>query len=290
LKLGVRVPATIAECKALGFDIKTWMHSGSIDFLCPSDFFYNVLNTPTEDFVALARGTRCKIYPAVHAKIAEQHFHEVPSAAAYRALAKNFYAYGADGVSVYNFHYSWRADMGAEKDWPSVMQYLADLREPGSVERGSRQYLLYPVWLPGTNPTGKDFDRYYSIKLDRTKPGSQGSVTMRVAEDPKAAHVQSVLEFKVMGISEGDQLKLTINGQSIPDPSIQREFVSDGRAESKGRELPPYWIYRVENPLGARWGDSELSIQLTPSSTKNDAPNVVVEEFIWNINPKDEIK
>jgi hypothetical protein len=90
----------------------------------------------------LKLGARCKIYPAVHAKIAEQHFHEVPSAAAYRALAKNFYAYGADGVSVYNFHYSWRADIGAEKDWPSVMQYLADLREPGSVERGSRQYLL----------------------------------------------------------------------------------------------------------------------------------------------------
>jgi hypothetical protein len=82
----------------------------------PFRLFYNVLNTPTEEFVAIARGSHCKIYPSVHAKIADQHFHEVPSPAAYRALAKNFYAYGADGVSVYNFHYSWRADMGAEKD------------------------------------------------------------------------------------------------------------------------------------------------------------------------------
>jgi hypothetical protein len=286
LHLGVRVPATIAECKALGFDIKTWMENGSIDYLCPSDFFYNILNTRTEDFVALARGTRCKVYPCVHAKIAEKHFHEVPSADAYRALAKNFYAYGADGVSVYNFHYSWRADMGAEKDWPSVMHSIADLRDAGSVARGGRQYMLYPVWLPGTNPTGRLFDRYYSIQLERSSQGSQGSVTMRVAEDPQDTQIQAIMEFKVMGIREGDQLKVLLNGQVIPPAVIEREFVSTGRPESKGRELPPYWIYRVKNPLGARWGDNELAIQLPPSSAQTDpGDSIVAEEFTWSVTP-----
>ena len=101
-----------------------------------------------------------------------------------------------------------RADMGAEKDWPGVMHYLADLRTAGSVARGSRQYLLYPVWPRGKNPTGPSFDRYHSIDLARGPEGAQGSVVMRVAEDPKDPHFASVLEFKVMGMQEDDQLTL----------------------------------------------------------------------------------
>ncbi|MDA0660111.1 MAG: hypothetical protein O3C60_14890 [Planctomycetota bacterium] len=286
LHLGVRVPPTLTECQALGFEVKVWMQNGSIDYACPSDFFYNDLNTPTEDFVALARGSRCKIYPSVHAKIAEKHFHEVPSAAVYRALAKNFYAYGADGVSVYNFHYSWRADMGAEKDWPGVMHDLADLRNAGSVARGSRQYLLYPVWPRGKNPTGRAFDRYHSIDLARSPQGAHGSVVMRVAEDPKDPHFLSVLEFKVMGLQEDDQLTLSVNGQPTPNAKMEREFFATGRPESKGRELPPYWVCRVANPIGARWGDNELSLQLAPTAAQADSEKgVVAQEFIWNVNP-----
>ena len=91
-----------------------------------------------------------------------------------------------------------------------------------------------------------------------------------------------------MGIRESDQLNLIINGQPIPAASIQREFISTGRAESQGRELPPYWIYSVANPLGARWGDNELAIRLTSSSPQADSgSSVVAEEFNWNVTPTD---
>jgi len=42
----------------------------------------------------------------------------------------------ADGISAYNYHYHWRADMGPESDWPRVLSYLTSARDNGAVARG----------------------------------------------------------------------------------------------------------------------------------------------------------
>ena len=69
LALGVRVPQTLAECEYLGFDVAGWIKQGLVDWVVPSDFFYTDFNAKTEDFVKLAAGTGCKVYPAIHPAI-----------------------------------------------------------------------------------------------------------------------------------------------------------------------------------------------------------------------------
>src|SRR3972149_927983 len=69
LVLGVRVPQTLEECDYLGFDLAVWIKEGLVDYVVPSDFFHTDTNMKTEDFVKLANGTECKIYPAIHNQI-----------------------------------------------------------------------------------------------------------------------------------------------------------------------------------------------------------------------------
>ena len=112
LIVGMRIPQTLDECRSLGFDVKTWIQQGLVDYICPSDFFYTDFNIRTEDFVALTQGTTCKVYPSVHPKIADGNLRHTHSPESYRAAAKNYYAFGAAGISAYNYQYHWRSDMG----------------------------------------------------------------------------------------------------------------------------------------------------------------------------------
>lgn len=45
LLLGVRVPQTLKECHALGYDVPTWIEQGLIDYVSPCDFFIPI-STP----------------------------------------------------------------------------------------------------------------------------------------------------------------------------------------------------------------------------------------------------
>ena len=63
----------------LGFDLKAWVQSGLVDYVCPSDFFYTDFNMRVEDFVALTEGTKCKVYPTVHPVISKGNDHQVYS-------------------------------------------------------------------------------------------------------------------------------------------------------------------------------------------------------------------
>ena len=44
-----RVPQTLAECDYLGFDVKAWIKTGLVDYVCPSRFFDTGLQLPVED-------------------------------------------------------------------------------------------------------------------------------------------------------------------------------------------------------------------------------------------------
>ena len=112
LMLGVRVPQTLKECEYLGFDVAAWIQQGLVDFVVPSDFFYTDLNTRVEEYVKLAEGTDCRIYPAIHPVTYRGDDVGINNLSHYRAAAQNFYAYGASGVETYNYQYHWGRRIG----------------------------------------------------------------------------------------------------------------------------------------------------------------------------------
>ena len=269
LPLGVRVAQTMDECVNLGYDVAIWVTEGLVDYICPSDFFYTDFNARTEEFVDLARNTTCKIYPSIHPLVSWQNSRGLMGLEEYRAAAKNFYAYGAHGVSPYNYQYHWAGMLsesypGPAQMWPKAMGFLADLKSADSVAAGNRRYLFHPLWSGDTEghcPTwGYKNDR---IQLDRSADDPYGTFTFRMAEDLTDENLSAVLAFKVTYMIETDELEVTINGQVVPADRVETEW-RVGQSRADGRPLGPHVMVRL--PLTsppAKFGDNELGVRLT---------------------------
>ena len=192
LEFGVRVPQNINECDYLGFDLATWIKEGLVDYVVPSDFFHSDTNMKTEDFVKLAAGTNCKIYPAIHPMISmdgpNEHY-RLMQLENYRAAAQNFYGFGADGISPYNYQRGFsrratahRSSSSAAYMWPAALGWLRELRNPDEVRERDRHYLFYSIYKkPRKSPTG--FSNDDNLYLTRDAPTRVGSRRFRMAED-----------------------------------------------------------------------------------------------------------
>ena len=268
LLLGVRVPSTMEECRLLGYDVKAWVQQGLVDFICPMDFAKTDYNTGTEEFTALTKGTQRKVYPTVHPQYVDYTLRPTPTGEypvmhtpeSYRAAAKNFYAFGADGVSAYNYQDHWVVENHTDQ-WPRTMSYLTGLRTPAAVSRGDRHYRFYPFHphFPGV------VDKHQRFVLHRrtgspvaTFPDPSGSMRFRMAEDLTDPNLSAILKFKVTGLAEGDEFEVALNGEVIPADQFERTF-DDERG-------PPFYLYHT--PLGsppAKFGDNELRVRLAKS-------------------------
>ena len=183
LELGVRVPQSIEECDYLGFDVATWIKEGLVDYVVPSDFMHIDMNMKTDDFVKLAEGTDCEIYPAIHNRISmdepNEHY-RLANLANMRAAAQNFYGFGADGISPYNYQFAFerravahRSSAYAAYMWPAAFGWLRELRYPDEISQRDRHYLFYAVWqkVPPKSPSGFAHDREHLPGPCRASPG-----------------------------------------------------------------------------------------------------------------------
>ena len=276
LILGVRVPQTLKECEYLGFDVATWIRQGLVDFVVPSDFFYTDLNTRVEDFVKLAEGTDCRIYPAIHPITYRGDDVGMNDLSHYRAAARNFYASGASGVEAYNYQYHWGRRIGRNAPWPAYMWpaalgYLRQLRDPEEIGRHDRHYRYYALWEEGApTGTGPKDDR---IRLDRAAPDPSGSQSFRLAEDLSEKRLRATLQFKAVGLAADESLEIALNGNPVPSRQITRHFDKDGQNRWEGKVLPALYLYIVDVDSGSSQpllthGDNRLEVRLTGKSSR----------------------
>ncbi len=268
LLLGARVAQTMDECTNLGYDVKVWIGEGLVDYICPSDFYHTDFNIHVEEFAALTEGTGCEVYPSIHPSVAWDNQAWLPGIEEYRAAANNYYAYGAHGVSPYNYMYHWgkiRAPdyPGPAQMWPAAMGFLTELKSAESIAGGNRRYLFHPLWSDvrgGHCTTGAyKCDR---ITLDRSAEDPHGTIVFRIAEDLADPKLSASLEFKVTNMIEGDDLEVRINGETIDPENIQVQWFI-GQPPSEGRPLGQYFLMRMDLPAPpAKWGDNELAVRL----------------------------
>ena len=289
LILEVRVPQTLEECDYLGFDLASWIAEGLVDYVVPSDYKWTDFNTKVEEFVKLAEGSDCKIYPAIHPRFCEGNDTGPATLANYRAAARNFYAYGADGVEAYNYQYHWGRHLGRTTPWPSYMwpaalAYLGKLADPQEIAQHDRHYLFYPLWTAyggaGWGQTGHHDDRIF---LDRAKGDLPGSQQFRVAEDLSDRRLRATLQFKAVGMGKYEALEIQLNGTVVPDNYTFRQFYSDGQNEWQGRPLDAFYEYKIE--LDRRIvdpplinGDNELTVRLIPTAGQSEG-TVTIEDL-----------
>lgn len=305
LALGVRIPQTLEECRSLGFDVAAWVRSGSVDFICPTDFFHTDSNIRTEDYLKLVEGTACRVYPSIHPRIGRGNDHQCHTPESYRAAAHNYYQFGAHGISVYNYQYHWREDMGSADAWPRAMGDLTGLRDPQDVARDTRHYLYHPLWCgpretvsaigralavgqQGMRPTG--IAKKEDIQLDRLAKDPSASLDFRIAEDWNDANLVATLRFKVTGLADNDELEFSLNGKTVRASHIRRVFDSDGQTAREGIPLPPFHLYILDMAASklAKFGDNRFGVRL--AKNLGDASLIVRVEDLEAHVPRKALK
>ena len=286
LRLGVRVPQTMDECRALGFDVAEWVKLGLVDYVVPTDFFYTDLNTRVEEYVKLTEGTDCEIYPAVHPVICWGNSHQLMTLVNYRAAASNFYSRGAHGMSTFNYMYSWDKRrspgyVGSGLMWPAALGYLRELADSMRVRQQDRHYLFHPLWPSRPAPTGVTKDD--RIRLERGSTEVVGTQTFRLSEDLTDPKLRAVMQFKAVGLEESETLLIRLNGRPVEGSQITRVVDPDGQTEYEGRELDPFHLYVIDLPRGDTNpmlidGDNELAVTLQSSDTPSEG-GVTIDEL-----------
>ena len=302
LVLGVRVPQQLQGCFTMGFDIPTWIEEGLVDYVAPSDFGFTDFNERYEDFTSLARGHDCYIYPQVQTRLGVEADMDMEPAR-YRAAVRNFYAAGADGFSAQNFFMHWGPEL--PDMYPAALNYFKELRSPESISAsGDRHYVFLPLWADwlGGGGISKIYERE-EIVLSRKAMGQRGAFRFRVCEEfpaepllpliePQAAEAVPIITrwggerarklytaeegsglfFIPMGLTEGDEIAVDINGTAIPPERLQWKWYDD--------ERPPSCTMALSSPPFV-YGDNVLGLRLTRSADGAEGDIVVQQLECW---------
>ena len=298
LLLAARVPDRLQEAIDVGFDVPAWIEQGLIDYVVPSHFGCMDFDVKVEKYRELTEGTDCRVYPSTQGWLWSADWRMPMTGLGrehYYAAATNYYAFGADGISTYNYYYFSAFDAQMIK-----LQELTPMRDPQLLAEYDRHYL--PWRRTGSPAMGTGGMHYDMISLDRSAPDASGSFTFRMSEDLADPAVTAVMQFKAIGLAPGEQIAIELNGRAVDPGKVDRFLVWDGRepmtvkmlSTPDGRtmtRLPeppahePYDMFWLE--LGAppmRFGDNELAVRLTRA--EGDEGTIKIEEVEIKVHGK----
>ena len=298
LLLGVRVPQTVEECHDCGLDIPTWIATGILDYVSPSDGMYSDHNARWEDFSQLTAATDCRLFPGIlpfcsasdarsdtvpwalqpgnkrsgtekHITFQSRVYLHPMSADNYRAIANNMYGSGADGLSSFNFQEHYTGNLIGR--FPGDLAILTGLRDPQAVRSEPRTYLFRAMYggvdyhgAPGMAATGTINDD--KVLLSRSSVGERGEYRLRLCENWDDIG-RAYIAIRAQDLRDDEEIAIEMNGTTIPTADIRRMWHADGRSTNIGRPLPPYSTFFFDlTPNFMLDGDNLLGLQLVRSN------------------------
>lgn len=316
LLLGVRVPETIDECRDCGLDVPTWIPTGILDYVSPSNTMYSNHNARWEEFSRLTEGTACRLLPGVlpfcsatdarsdivpwalqpgttesgsvdHMAFQSRVYLRPMTADNYRALANNMYGAGADGVSSFNFAEQYTGNLIG--GFPGELALLRELKDPEALRDQYRTYLFRSMFggvdyhgAPGMASTGAIKDD--KIVLDRAAPGDRHEYRLRLCERwDEIGH--AYVAIRAQGLRPGENLAFDMNGAIIPPESVRRMWHADGRSANIGRPLPAYstLLFDLDSDHVLD-GDNILGVRLVEAES-GAAGDIVIDEIDVTVMP-----
>ena len=317
---GARVFSSLEECRNMGLDVEEWIRGATVDYIAPADIMHADFNVAHEEFAELTRSSDCMLYPGIMPWTsvgARRRLKQEPiSHDTRRALARNMYGAGADGISLYN-HFEC---MHGGYDWgeahapfyPFALFDACDLK-PERVLQGRRHYIFDATW-GGYMGFGRDRTSTGAVKaqrvvLHRGSVPSAGVYRFAVREHLQEAKAAMLL-FRCAHMTLRDHLKVAVNGTAIPPADLRirdnevrvdfrgpldEEKVQASMREGYSRELaesfqpapdPPFatcWMALSAPP--AVWGWNELLVELIAADPEADG-DIVIEEVEVFVVPK----
>ncbi len=278
LILGHRVAATVEECLNIGCDVGTWAQRGYADYLAPMEFFNHDVNVMPDEFATITADTGCLVYPGFgrpQYSYSSRYPFPMRSLAEFRALARNIYAFGGAGASVFNM-YLWPPE---EHEFRAAA--IAILSDPQRAAAGPRHYIYVPSGA-GAGPTGKDQNQ--SIVFGPDSTGNRHVYTFRMADGKDGEKLSGLLRLRICDAGPEDEFTLDIGGETVDPSSIRSRHFPQGEPSEQPAEplslpgAPFTWPagLRLEVPLRdcpAFAGDNELGITMVSKvATGRDAP------------------
>ena len=292
LVLGLRVPATLEECRDNALDIPRL--TKLVDYVCPSDFIRPDYNIPVETFQELTRGTKCRVFPTIFPGGVSKNYFRVLTLEQYRALANNYYEGGANGISTFNIHPGAIRDPQHMALRGEAFAMIKEVKQPRKLRTRDRHYIFLPLH-EATSRTGKVIDR--RILLDRTKDlGIRKTLSFRVMEDFGNRKWRYTFRFVASDQTPLDKIKFDLNGKPI-SASLKSIVLAGGRLEYRWilgipdvgsitkyeMELDDSIAVKGDNELGATLVEANPELKdwttdyLGPKHTVEVPPIVILE-------------
>jgi hypothetical protein len=165
LKLGIRIPETLAKCEAAGLDIPEWDKQRLVEMINISSFYIHTIELGIEGF--LAATSHAKLYGEMNYLTYQESGSPKGSGRryttfeTYRASALNLFHRGVDGLSLFNYDY-----VPADRRL-AMAEGLKRITDLDFLRQASKNYVVAPGF--GTFPAKDERALELVIPDDTTK-------------------------------------------------------------------------------------------------------------------------
>ena len=256
-ELLLRVPADIDGCRAGGLEPLEWMRRGIVDAVVPEAAGMADPSADFGAFVAAAKGTRCRVLPALQSRVDSDRIGE-GTIEMVRAGACNFWAQGVDGLYIAHWF----------GGWPYGADFYEKLREVPYPEVMAAKDKIYRVPTEGAVPA----QQAVSPMVDNPLPlelaqGEQARVAFVVSDDVKkwdrAGRVDAViLRIRVTETTERDRLRFVFNGRELPESMLRRVNRMYAMQAPRYRVFGYWFVFRLEKKYWPKRGRNALAVEI----------------------------
>ena len=219
LHLAVRVATTLESCRRIGYDLPVWVKEGLCDIVIAGGGALTDPGVEVEKFRELLNGTGIRFYPGFDSGFWGEHEGLMPreewNLAWVRSLAEGYWARGADGMYVFNWHANERRRR----------PLLTTIGSPATLRRTNKVYaaLHRHIREDAVPWTGADLhDRIHGetpVDLHPTLSGDGPRFRVPVHESP--AHALTVeLHIEIDHYTALDKVRVTFDGNQLGPPAV----------------------------------------------------------------------
>jgi len=267
----VRVPPSVESCTWAGLDVGDWMRRRLVDVVSPAQLMTMGYELPVEDFLALADGTGCKVYPSLYPRTTWRWSVEMdereltrPSYGAsqnqLRAAAANMWALGADGLYLYNYRKGMLDDA------------VQDIGSPEDLAGTDKCFTVTKAYYLDHEGT-YEHRKQLPVKFAN---GAAGPVKLMVGDDLASASADAiarcVLRLGTRGLPDDARVRVAVNGDTLYAGALRPVLFNvpeAKRALSKAPDLAQQLVYLpVDRPGLFHRGHNTLVVQVEGAPTE----------------------
>jgi hypothetical protein len=222
LLLAARIPVTVASCRRIGIDVKTWLEEKLLDVVSLGGG-YKTFDVPMRELIDLGHAHGVPVYPCLsqsglmYRPPRGASIKQPP--AAWLGAASRLWADGADGIYAFNLF----PGPGTDADREYAQRVLMTIGSPEKLQAATVQYALSDAggWMP-SHFWAKDAEEFSDALPLPLTPHDFTQTYMIVPEDLRGADINVTAELRVdlIGLSKDSRPTILFGSANFgPQPA-----------------------------------------------------------------------